>query len=38
MSSGGKVWLVVGLLAVAGVAGWYWYTNYSSAAGTSNGG
>lgn len=28
MSSGGKVALVVTLLAVAGFAGWYWYTNY----------
>lgn len=37
MSSGGKVWLVVGLLAVAGVAGWYWYTNYGAGA-TSTGG
>lgn len=30
MSSGGKTALVIGLLLVAGVAGWYWYTNYSS--------
>lgn len=32
MGSGGKVFLVVGLLAVAGFAGWYWYNNYGAGA------
>lgn len=33
MSSGGKVALVIGLLAVAGFAGWYWYNKYGAGAG-----
>ncbi len=30
MSKGATVTLVVVLLAVAGIAGWYYYTNYAS--------
>lgn len=37
MSSGGKVALVVVLLAVAGFAGWYWYNNYGAGAGGGTG-
>lgn len=37
MSTGARVTLVVVLLAVAGIAGWYYYTKYASptAGGTS---
>ena len=38
MSTGGKVALVVVLLAVAGVAGWYYYTNYASPTASGTGG